>query len=140
MVVFLASCDTVDFAHDLVSQQFSAMLGPDMPAHVMKLHGNMAQADRFESFLSFKNQDSSVLLCTDVAARGLDFPEVACILQFESPGPVAEYVHRIGRTARMGRKVNFLKHPYLFRDIVHERVKGLLRSLHILTLTLHRHT
>lgn len=44
-----------------------------------------------------------VLLCTDVAARGLDFPAVSCILQYDPPGEAAEYVHRVGRTARMGQ-------------------------------------
>lgn len=45
---------------------------------------------------------SGVLLCTDVAARGLDFPSVSSIIQYDPPGEAAEYVHRVGRTARMG--------------------------------------
>ena len=96
----------MDFAHKLVSQLFPVLLGPEsMPSSVLKLHGNMVQGERFESFLKFQKHDNAILICTDVAARGLDFPEVSCIIQFESPGPVAEYVHRVGRTARMGRKV-----------------------------------
>jgi ATP-dependent RNA helicase DDX31/DBP7 len=45
-----------------------------------------------------------VLLCTDVAARGLDFPAVTCIIQYDAAGEPSEYVHRVGRTARMGHK------------------------------------
>lgn len=47
---------------------------------------------------------SGVLLCTDVAARGLDFPAVTTIIQYDPPGEPTEYVHRVGRTARMGHR------------------------------------
>jgi ATP-dependent RNA helicase DDX31/DBP7 len=47
---------------------------------------------------------AGVLLCTDVAARGLDFPAVTTIVQYDPPGDPAEYVHRVGRTARMGSR------------------------------------
>ena len=43
-----------------------------------------------------------MLFCTDVAARGLDFPSVSCIMQYDAAGEPSEYVHRVGRTARMG--------------------------------------
>jgi hypothetical protein len=46
---------------------------------------------------------TGVLLCTDVAARGLDFPKVTAILQYDPAGEPAEYVHRVGRTARLGQ-------------------------------------
>jgi superfamily II DNA/RNA helicase len=57
--------------------------------------GNMAQ---------FHSASHGVLVSTDVAARGLDFPAVTHILQFDPPGEIAEYVQRVGRTARMGRR------------------------------------
>lgn len=105
MVVFLSSCDTVDFAHHLVNEVFPSTQGAKLTnVPVLKLHGNMRQDQRLTSFLTFTKQSAAVLLCTDVAARGLDFPEVTSILQFDPPGAVSEYVHRVGRAARMGRQ------------------------------------
>lgn len=57
-----------------------------------------------ESMSKFHASESGVLLSTDVAARGLDFPAVTHILQYDAPGDVPEYVQRVGRTARMGRR------------------------------------
>ena len=54
--------------------------------------------------MGFHRAESALLLCTDVAARGLDFPAVTHILQFDPPGEAAEYVQRVGRTARMGKR------------------------------------
>lgn len=49
---------------------------------------------RRANFQNFKLEKSALLLCTDVAARGLDFPQVKCIIQYDSPGEATEYVHR----------------------------------------------
>ena len=65
------------------------------------LHGGMAQGARTKSFFAFCRAPKGVLFCTDVAARGLDFPHVSWILQTSAPASVAEYVHRCGRTARL---------------------------------------
>merc|ERR1719483_363584 len=71
---------------------------------LLKLHGNMKQADRLKVFQDFRSSTSGVLLCTDVAARGLDLPQVDWIVQFTAPISVSDYVHRVGRTARIGAK------------------------------------
>lgn len=55
-------------------------------------------------WLTAMQAKSCVLLCTDVAARGLDFPAVSTIIQYDPAGDPAEYVHRVGRTARMGQQ------------------------------------
>jgi ATP-dependent RNA helicase DDX31/DBP7 len=68
---------------------------------VSALHGDMAQGERTATFLSFLSADRGILICTDVAARGLDFPKVDWIIQYDPPTDVEEYVHRCGRTARM---------------------------------------
>jgi ATP-dependent RNA helicase DDX31/DBP7 len=82
--------------------------GRDPSQVVFKLHGNMAQKDRAASFSGFSSSLSgsgggSVLFCTDVAARGLDIKGVDWIIQYDPPNEPADYIHRIGRTARAGR-------------------------------------
>jgi len=80
---------------------------------LFKLYGEMSLIDRTETFRKFCSVSSGVLLCTDVAARGLDMPMVDGILQYEAPSDVRTYVHRAGRTARLGtegRALIFL-HP-----------------------------
>jgi superfamily II DNA/RNA helicase len=57
-----------------------------------------------QTFKTFSQATKGVLFCTDVAARGLDLPAVDWIVQYDPPTEAAEYVHRVGRTARRGRK------------------------------------
>jgi len=78
--------------------------GLDQTIKLLKLHGNMKQADRLSVFQEFRSSASGVLMCTDVAARGLDLPQVDWIVQFTAPICVSDYVHRVGRTARIGAK------------------------------------
>ncbi len=67
------------------------------------LHGDMDQLARMASLDSFKNGDMSLLVCSDVAARGLDIPDVSHVFNFDVPTHSEDYVHRIGRTGRAGR-------------------------------------
>ncbi|GET89648.1 dead-box helicase-like protein [Leishmania tarentolae] len=79
-----------------------------LDANIFKLHGNMSQVDRASVFHAFKfgtresRSDKSVLFCTDVAARGLDMPKIDWIVHYDPPTDPKSYVHRIGRTARIG--------------------------------------
>ncbi|XP_059431819.1 DEAD-box ATP-dependent RNA helicase 17 [Corylus avellana] len=112
IVVFFSTCDAVDFHYYLLSAfKFSAHSQPDEELRQMlvrcktfRLHGNMKQEDRRTTFQAFKTEKLSLLLSTDIAARGLDFPEVRFIIQYDSPGEATEYVHRVGRTARLGER------------------------------------
>jgi len=81
-----------------------AMPGLDSSIKLLKLHGNMGQKERVNVFQEFRAADSGVLMCTDVAARGLDLPQVDWIVQFTAPISTSDYVHRVGRTARIGAK------------------------------------
>ncbi|KAJ2814281.1 ATP-dependent RNA helicase dbp7, partial [Coemansia furcata] len=73
-------------------------------AKMYRLHGSMQQKRRTETFSAFsKSRHASILFTTDVAARGLDLPNVTSIIQFDPPSDVASYLHRVGRTARLGR-------------------------------------
>jgi ATP-dependent RNA helicase DDX49/DBP8 len=67
------------------------------------LHAMMPQGKRIESLDSFKSHTSRILIATDVASRGLDIPAVDLVINMDLPKIVANYVHRVGRTARAGR-------------------------------------
>ena len=72
---------------------------------VIALHGKMKQSQREAALSRFAEaNDGALLLCTDVAARGLDIPGVDWVVQFDAPQDPAAFVHRVGRTARMGRE------------------------------------
>ncbi|EYE93824.1 RNA-dependent ATPase DBP3 [Aspergillus ruber CBS 135680] len=69
---------------------------------VAGIHGDMSQQERFKSLEAFKSGSATVLVATDVAARGLDIPSVKLVLNVTFPLTVEDYVHRIGRTGRAG--------------------------------------
>lgn len=112
IVVFFSTCDAVDFHYSLLSKfQLSPYSQPEaelkqffLKCKTFRLHGNMKQEDRRSTVGAFKTEKLALLLSTDVAARGLDFPKVRCIIQYDSPGEATEYVHRVGRTARLGER------------------------------------
>lgn len=70
---------------------------------VGQLHGDMEQRDRMEVLRQFKENEIQLLVASDVAARGLDVPDVSHVFNFDVPGHADDYVHRIGRTGRAGR-------------------------------------
>ena len=67
------------------------------------IHGDMTQAQRNAVMGRFRTRDLRILVATNVAARGLDIPAVSHVINYDMPDNLEEYVHRIGRTARMGR-------------------------------------
>lgn len=107
LIIFISSCEAVEFLLTL----FTAVLC-EIPSNTStkstsclnfyRLHGNMRQEERTEVFQEFSQCKTGILLCTDVAARGLDLPQVTWIVQYNPPVSAAEYVHRVGRTARIG--------------------------------------
>lgn len=70
---------------------------------VAAIHGNKSQGQRERALQAFRDGRVKVLVATDVAARGLDIPDVKHVYNFELPNVADNYVHRIGRTARAGR-------------------------------------
>ena len=103
IMVFFSSCNSVKFHGELLNYI-------DIP--VMDIHGRQKQVKRTTTFFQFQKAKNATLLCTDVAARGLDIPEVDWIIQFDPPDDPKEYIHRVGRTARgatgAGRALMFL--------------------------------
>lgn len=68
------------------------------------IHGNKSQGAREKALSNFKTGKIRVLVATDIAARGIDIPQVSHVINFNPPEDSASYVHRIGRTARAGRE------------------------------------
>lgn len=68
------------------------------------LHGDLDQAERTQVLVRFANRSASVLIATDVAARGLDVSDLDAVFNFELPKQAEIYVHRIGRTGRAGKQ------------------------------------
>ncbi|OCK79149.1 DEAD-domain-containing protein [Lepidopterella palustris CBS 459.81] len=102
IIVFFSSCNSVKFYAELLNYI-------DLP--VLDLHGKLKQQTRTNRFFEFCNAASGTLICTDVAARGLDFPEIDWVIQFDPPDDPRDYIHRVGRTARAnakGRSLLFL--------------------------------
>ena len=71
---------------------------------VLALYGAMAQDRRTNTFFQFVEAKSGILLATNVASRGLDFPAVHWVIQYDPPVDPKEYIHRVGRSARAGLK------------------------------------
>ncbi len=69
-----------------------------------QMHGDMVQSARMETLDKFKNGDITILVCSDVAARGLDVPALSHVFNYDLPSHADDYVHRIGRTGRAGKE------------------------------------
>lgn len=70
---------------------------------VAALHGDMAQSERTDALNAFRDGRVRLLVCSDVAARGLDLPDVSHVFNFDVPVNPEDYIHRIGRTGRAGK-------------------------------------
>lgn len=103
VMVFMSSCNAVKFYSDLLNYV-------DIP--VKDIHGKQNQQKRTSTYFDFCEAETGVLICTDVAQRGLDFPAVDWIVQYDPPDDPEEYIHRVGRAARgsssKGRALLFL--------------------------------
>ncbi|GIL48809.1 hypothetical protein Vafri_5230, partial [Volvox africanus] len=101
VIVYAMTCAAVDYL---------ALVLPRLPqlrgVRLWALHGRMKQVARERELEAFRQLPAGALLCTDLAARGLDIPDVHWIVQLDPPQDPAAFVHRVGRTARMGRQGN----------------------------------
>ncbi|PTN07587.1 DEAD/DEAH box helicase [Mangrovibacterium marinum] len=91
-IIFCNYKETID--------RISNFLSEKKIAHAC-FHGGMEQADRERALIKFRNGTHQLLLATDLAARGIDVPEIRFIIHYQLPGRSHEFTHRNGRTARM---------------------------------------
>ena len=102
-IVYFGTCATVEyFSRALVLLSEARVI--QLP-RLFALHGRMEHKKRARIYHEFvSSTERSVLFCTDLAARGLDFADVQLVLQYEAPQDPTTFVHRCGRTARSGRE------------------------------------
>jgi ATP-dependent RNA helicase DeaD len=105
-------CKLIDAADDFYGVIFCQMkaLVADLSRYLRDrgykvdcLHGDMSQSARESAMLAFRERRVKVLICTDVAARGLDVKDITHVINYSLPRELDNYVHRIGRTARSGK-------------------------------------
>ncbi|KAK9456062.1 P-loop containing nucleoside triphosphate hydrolase protein [Dipodascopsis uninucleata] len=117
MIIFARTCnDTERLAILLRHLGFSAV----------PLHGQMSQSSRLGALNKFKTGSRSILVATDVAARGLDIPTVDCVLNYDIPTDSKAYIHRVGRTARAGRAGKSLSLVTQYDLELYLRIEGVL--------------
>ncbi|KAI0463548.1 nucleolar DEAD-box protein required for synthesis of 60S ribosomal subunit [Komagataella kurtzmanii] len=95
---------------------------------VSELHGSLTQEQRLKSITDFKNLTVPILICTDLASRGLDIPKIEVVINYDMPKTYDIYLHRVGRTARAGREgrsITFVSESNQDRAIVREAMKGI---------------
>lgn len=95
---------------------------------VSELHGSLSQEQRLNNVNDFKNLTVPVLICTDLAARGLDIPKIEMVVNYDMPKTHEIYLHRVGRTARAGREgrsITLVGESAADRNIVKAAIKSL---------------
>ncbi|CAH0715291.1 unnamed protein product, partial [Brenthis ino] len=90
------------------------------------LHGQMGQHKRLAALNKFKSKNRSVLICTDVASRGLDIPHVDVVLNLDIPLHSKDYIHRVGRTARAGRAGKAITFVTQYDVELYQRIEQLI--------------
>ena len=94
-IVFAQTCRRVHELHALLEH---------LGVSALCLHSKLGMRRRLAVLAKFKQRVSNVLVCTDVASRGLDIPTVDLVVNFDMPRQPDDYVHRVGRCARAGRR------------------------------------
>ncbi|XP_043496310.1 ATP-dependent RNA helicase DDX55 [Polistes fuscatus] len=95
-MIFLSTCACVDYFSHVIQTMLSK-------TRVLALHGKMKKK-RYKIFDEFRSMEGGILICTDVMARGIDISEVDWVLQYDPPSAASNFVHRCGRTARIGHQ------------------------------------
>lgn len=128
-MIFLSTCACVEY--------FSVVLRALIKnIKILSLHGKMKNK-RFKIFNQFRSLESGVLLCTDVMCRGVDIPSVDWVVQYDPPSSAAAFVHRCGRTARIGNEgsaiVMLLPSETDYVEFIHLNQKVTLHAMDIPT-------
>ncbi|KAJ3017510.1 hypothetical protein HKX48_003506 [Thoreauomyces humboldtii] len=128
VVVFLPTARATQLAYEC----FQAMRKDFLPLPSWELHSRKSQSARTKTSDAFKDAPRGVLFSSDVSARGMDFPDVAAVVQCGVPQNREQYVHRLGRTARAGKEGE----GYLILAPFEEFFVNKLKGMDVQTVTL----
>lgn len=103
MLTQFAGNTVIIFAAKCVSGQKIALMLRSLGFEAVPLHGKLSQTKRLGALNKFKSGDRSILVATDVASRGLHIPDVDIVVNYDIPQSTKDYIHRVGRTARIGK-------------------------------------
>eukprot|EP00128_Syssomonas_multiformis_P011536 Colp12_sorted_trinity150504_noHs@30992 len=115
ILVFCNTANSCNFVHHHLQQH---KIDP------LALHGEIPYLTRATKFKSFVRGESDVLLCTDVVSRGMDTVDVDMVIIFDFPSSLTDYIHRVGRTGRIGRKGTVV-------SLVHNKDLQLVRQIQL---------
>ena len=118
MIVFVAKCKTAELMAQVLRR---------LDIEALSLHSRMSQRNRLASLDRFRSGKSQVLVCTDVASRGLDIPAVNTVINLDLPLDARDYIHRVGRTARAGRSGLAISLPNEMDVALIENIEAKLR-------------
>ena len=93
------------------------------------IHGDKSQSRRDHALNAFKTGRVNVLVATDVAARGIDVDDIACVVNYDMPNNIEDYIHRIGRTGRRGRPGTSVAFLEVHADSTARLAKPLIKVL-----------
>lgn len=94
---------TIIFCRRAYTAAYLTHLLQELSIRATALHSRLTQRERLNSLSLFRSYVVPVLVCTDVAARGLDIEDVAMVINWDLPDEPEQYTHRVGRTARKGK-------------------------------------
>jgi ATP-dependent RNA helicase DDX55/SPB4 len=100
IMIFFATCNSVDY----FSITLPKLIESELNFSCFKLHSKISQKKRKTEYKKFLKIETGILLTTDLSSRGIDIPNVDLIIQFDPPKNEEVYIHRVGRTARVGHE------------------------------------
>eukprot|EP01132_Coremiostelium_polycephalum_P002780 gene2780-3455_t len=119
---------TIIFTSTCASSNKLALLLRNLGLEAIPINGDMEQTKRLAALNKFKIGSKNILVATDVAARGLNIPEVDLVINFDVPSNSKEYIHRVGRTARAGKSGRSITFVTQYDIELYQRIEHVLQK------------
>lgn len=105
ILLFFSTCACVEYFSFVLQKLLNTNKAKSFNQSVISIHGKMKEKARLSIFEKFREQETGILCCTDVMARGIDITqEIHWVIQYDPPSNPASFIHRAGRTARNGKE------------------------------------